>query len=221
MIITNLIREKRNTLSIHIDKLGEMQIKAPYGMPLNQILEFVNKKEKWIAKKQSEIKNVLKLNEPILSYKKILYMGNCYNIILDSEATNIHFEEKNIILPEKYSKNKLKYIELFLKKASLNIIENRLLFLSKTFNLNFSDLKLSNSKNRWGSCSENHELTFNWRLIMLPPKAIDYIIIHELAHLIEFNHSTKFWKIVGQMMPEYKKYKDLVKNCNYILTLFR
>jgi len=221
MLITNLVREKRNTLSIHIDKLGEMQIKAPYGMPLNQILEFVNKKEKWIIKKQTEIKNVLKLNEPVLSYKKILYMGNCYNIIADNQVKEIYFEDKNIIIPDKFSKNKLKYIQMFLKNASLNVIENRVLFLSKTFNLNFNNLKLTNSKTRWGSCNESAELTFNWRLIMLPPKAIDYVVIHELAHLLEFNHSQKFWKIVQKMMPDYIKYRDLVKNCNYILTLFR
>ena len=66
-------------------------------------------------------------------------------------------------------------------------------------------------KSRWGSCSSKHNLNFNWKLIMAPPQALDYVVVHELCHLKIFNHSPRFWALVGSCMPDYEVWKKWLK----------
>ena len=68
-------------------------------------------------------------------------------------------------------------------------------------------LKLSNAKKRWGSCSGQRSINLNWRLIMLDKGLIDYVIVHELSHLIELNHSTAFWDVVASVCPEHREFR--------------
>lgn len=68
-----------------------------------------------------------------------------------------------------------------------------------------ADGELRNQRTRWGSCSPNRTLSFNWRLVMAPPDVIDYVVVHELVHLREKNHTTRFWQLVGEYVPEYKQ----------------
>ena len=84
-----------------------------------------------------------------------------------------------------------------------------------------TSIKLANAKKRWGSCDSAGNILFNWRILMLPPVLIDYIIIHEFAHLVEMNHSSNFWEIVASIMPNWKENRELLKKSNFILTLFR
>ena len=66
-------------------------------------------------------------------------------------------------------------------------------------------------RSRWGSCSSRHNLSFNWRLILAPPQCLAYVVIHELCHLKEFNHSPRFWAMVERRMPDYRVWKDYLK----------
>ena len=84
-----------------------------------------------------------------------------------------------------------------------------------------SEVKLTNAKRKWGSCNSEQVISFNWRMIMLPPSLIDYIIVHELAHLIEMNHSSSFWAIVSAVLPNLKDCRASLKKCNFILQQFR
>ena len=86
--------------------------------------------------------------------------------------------------------------------------------------LEFEGVKIINSRAKWGSCDSKSNLSFNFKMLMLPPNLIDYIIIHELSHLLELNHSQKFWEIVGSVMPSYKKHRQLLKSSGFLLTLF-
>ena len=74
-------------------------------------------------------------------------------------------------------------------------------------------------KTRWGSCSSRGNLNFNWKLIMAPPPVLDYVVIHELCHLYEFNHSPRFWQLVEAQMPEYESWKKWLKQHGAELTL--
>ena len=76
----------------------------------------------------------------------------------------------------------------------------------------YKAIKIKNQKTRWGSCSRNKNLNFNYKLIFLPKKQQDYIIIHELCHLKEFNHSRKFWSLVEKIMPDYLEIKNELRN---------
>ncbi|WGK69324.1 M48 family metallopeptidase [Candidatus Haliotispira prima] len=81
-------------------------------------------------------------------------------------------------------------------------------------------IRVRKYKARWGCCSPNHELTFNWQLIFAPLWVIDYVVVHELTHLIEFNHSPRFWQLVEQAIPDYKQAQEWLRYCGHYLLRF-
>lgn len=89
------------------------------------------------------------------------------------------------------------------KEDALTFINDRLQFFNKNYGFNFNKVAVRNQKTRWGSCSMRGNLNFNYRIIFLPQKIADYIIVHELCHLGEFNHSRKFWDLVAETIPDY------------------
>ena len=82
-------------------------------------------------------------------------------------------------------------------------------------------LKIGDSKGKWGSCNSLGIINLNWRVIMLPPKIIDYVIVHELCHLVEMNHSNKFWELVERFLPQTANLKKSIKEYGFLLGLFR
>ena len=101
------------------------------------------------------------------------------------------------------------------------ILSERLEYLADLMQLDYHSFKISNTKNRWGSCDTNGNIKINFRLIMLPHKIIDYVLIHELSHLVEFNHSKKFYKVIESVMPNYEEVRKSLKLYSDILLLFR
>ena len=84
------------------------------------------------------------------------------------------------------------------------LVENRISFFNKIYNFEINRVFVKNQKTRWGSCSSNKNLNFNYKIIFLKPALADYLIVHELCHLKEFNHSEKFWNLVEKTIPDYK-----------------
>ncbi len=77
-------------------------------------------------------------------------------------------------------------------------------------------VRIKNVKSRWGSCSSKRNLNFNWRLVMAPMEVLDYVVVHELCHLREMNHSANFWALVGAVLPDYKARSEWLKTCGLI-----
>ena len=111
-----------------------------------------------------------------------------------------------------------------LKNWVLGIAEegilDRLDYFAELMDLVFESVKIVNSRAKWGSCDAKLNLTFNFKMVMLPPILIDYVVIHELAHILELNHSSQFWEIVASIMPAYKKHRETLKNSGFLLNLF-
>ncbi|MBU1289943.1 M48 family metallopeptidase [Patescibacteria group bacterium] len=89
------------------------------------------------------------------------------------------------------------------KERALDFVYARVALYNEIYNFNFNRISVKNQKTRWGSCSEKGNLNFNYRIVLLPIEMADYIIVHELCHLGELNHSPKFWNLVARAMPNY------------------
>ena len=98
-----------------------------------------------------------------------------------------------------YKKNRQKYLAH--KSASFDFIKQRLEHFNSIYCLKYNRISIRNQKSRWGSCSQNRNLNFNYKILFLPPIQADYVIVHELCHLREFNHSKRFWNLVGHSIP--------------------
>lgn len=89
------------------------------------------------------------------------------------------------------------------REQARRLVENRLGYFNKFYNFKINRVAIKNTSSRWGSCSSLGNLNFNYKIIYLRPELADYLIVHELCHLGELNHSKKFWALVGQTTPNY------------------
>ena len=93
------------------------------------------------------------------------------------------------------------------KSSAMRLAKDRLLHFNKVYGFRVASVGIRNQKSRWGSCSSTGRLNFTYKIALLPPHLADYIIVHELCHLGEMNHSKRFWALVARTMPEYRKLK--------------
>ena len=221
-MIDYIQRSARKTLSIIINEKGEVTIKASKRMSESDIYKFVQSKEKWINSKVNSIKQQNEINNDLFNYKCILFCGKKYRVIKDTKAKDIQLEEGIITIKKLSSlKREVRVLEKFLKNKCLEIVGQRLKYFSNIMQLEPQKVVLMNSKRKWGTCDSDQVISFNWRIIMLTPNLIDYVIVHELSHLIEMNHSPAFWAIVSAVLPNVKQLRSTLKQCNFILQQFR
>jgi len=97
------------------------------------------------------------------------------------------------------------------KMQALELAKERLAYFNQFYGFSIAKISIRNQKTRWGSCSRNGNLSFNYKIIYLPPNLADYIIVHELCHLGQFNHSEKFWSLVGQTVSDHRKIRREVR----------
>lgn len=101
-------------------------------------------------------------------------------------------------------------LKSFYTKAAKKYIESRLKLYQGNVKTKYKKFSIENHPDKWGSCNSNRELTFNWRLLMFPVKAIDYVVAHELCHLDHMNHDRSFWRLVGKVYPDYKSAMEIL-----------
>lgn len=223
MIVPDLIeRSNRKTLSLSVMKDGAVVVKAPINMKEKIINDFIEEKQDWIREKLNIVKQTNNKFEDVIKYRKFLLYGNMYTLRL-SDVKKIQVNDNfEIILPNKISQDKmLKTLKSWYKKTAKQILQDRLNFVEGKLRLKASSMKINDSKNRWGSCNTNGVICFNYKVIMLPPKIIDYVIVHELCHLVEMSHSKKFWDLVYNFLPSSKISKQALKEYGFLLGLMR
>jgi len=183
---------------------------------------FLQNKKDWISKTYDYYKKFnsnfgKKYDDNLYIY----YLGQKYtvnlvkdvvnNVIISSSINKISFHLMN-------KKNYKKYIKNWYLRQSSIIINERITILSTLMNVKYNKIKIKDNSSRWGSCSSKGNLNFSLYLVAFPMDIIDYVIIHELAHLKEFNHSKKFWEIVMKMDQNYKqKICYLKKYGNFVI----
>lgn len=212
---------KRKTLSLSVMKDGNVVVKAPIGMRNETINHFVEEKQAWIRDKLFLINKTKVKFDDVVHYQRFLLYGNKYSLILDNVKKIETNDKFQIIMPQKIDREKiLKTLKNWYKKIAKQILDDRLKFIESRIKLKSSLLRISDSKGRWGSCNSKGVITFNFRVIMLPPAIIDYVIIHELCHLVEMNHSKNFWKLVETFLPKAPELKMAIKEYGFLLSLF-
>ena len=222
MIVPDYIeRSNRKTLSLSILKDGAVCVKAPINLPDEKINKFVFEKQDWIRSKLSFINQTKDKFADVIAYNKFLIYGNQYSLSFCDDKkikTSNNFE---ILVPRKIENDKLlKSLKAWFKKAAKNVLADRLNFIATKINLFPKEIKIGDSKGRWGSCNSNAVIVLNFRVLMLPPMIIDYVLIHELCHLKEMNHSKSFWSLVGSIMPNFEKAKKAIKEYGFLLNLY-
>lgn len=213
-------RSNRRTLSLMVLKNGSIVVKAPISVSDEIISRFVEDKQNWIKDKLFLINQTQAKFQDVVSGKKFLLYGNKYTPVLADVKkieTNDNFE---LVIPKKIEKEKIgKSIKAWYKKTAKEILFDRLVFLENRLKLKSSAFRIGDSKGRWGSCNSKGVICLNFRVIMLPPDIIDYVIVHELCHLVQMNHSKQFWALVQKFLPRTPELKQAIKGYSFLLSL--
>lgn len=125
-------------------------------------------------------------------------------------------EEEPVSLQEQ---SRIQALEKRFRRAAAEYIPSRVLYYQKLTGGQYARIVIRDQKTRWGSCSSNGTLSFNYRLMLAPPKVLDYVVVHELCHLKHMDHSPAFWQAVEQVLPEYKTQKQWLKEHGHELTI--
>ena len=127
-------------------------------------------------------------------------------------ADSVKLERNTLIVSLRARNSRLDLVlEQWYRMQAAKLIKKRADNLSTELGLTYNRLIIRGQKTRWGSCSNKGNLSFNWRLIMAPESVIDYVIIHEITHLKEMNHTKRFWQLVGRRCPQWREHKKWLK----------
>ncbi|MBN1214490.1 MAG: M48 family metallopeptidase [Candidatus Lokiarchaeota archaeon] len=211
----------RKTVGIIVDPDGSIIVRAPYDMEENIVIEAVNRKRKWIADKikyNEKVKPPIpKIQEPI-SGEIVRYKNNIYHLQVhnsDEKKTRVVrvCRTLHVYVNEDLSDNartgEIKNVIVdWYKNKARKFITKRVRRYSHYLKQVPKGIKIREIKLRWGSCTPEGILLFNWRIMMAPVPAIDYVVIHELSHLHDPDHSASFWDMVESLQPTYRKWKE-------------
>jgi len=212
MVSYKLTRSNRKTIALYV-RDGYIEVRAPLKTPKSDIDRFVSSKEKWIGDKLAMSNERIALRERFeLGYgDKVAYRGKEYPIS-ERQGDRVGFCEAGFYVPPGLQREQIKRacIQVY-KMLAKRDLTNRTLDFSKKMRLVPSAIKINSAKGRWGSCSGKRSVNYSWRLIMADDDVIDYVVVHELAHIAEPNHSPRFWAIVEGVLPDCAKRRARLK----------
>lgn len=208
-----LIFSDRKTISIKIKENGELEVRAPKKISKEKIDSFVKSKEKWIKKHSTRIANDYNLKSNFkLNFGDSIKITGKLTQIHSTEGKIAKYENNEFLIPKTCDSDEIRHIIMDLaKKIAKLYITKRVLFFKNIMNIEPTAIKITNAKTRWGSCSGKNSINFSWRIIMANEDIIDYIVVHELAHIKQHNHSKEFWREVENIIPNYIEIKEKLK----------
>jgi hypothetical protein len=220
MLIKKIIRSNRRTLALQIAPDASLIVRAPEKVSEATIFTFVQKKLKWILHHQKLARESYRpsVKRKFVDGEGFLYLGDWHKLFVIRDVTQpLVVNEKKFFLSESFLPDAKKLFEQWYRKKACEVIKDRVRLYAETAGLRFKRITITGARKRWGSCGPKGTLNFSWRLIMAPMMVVDYVIVHELAHLEERNHSRKFREKVRLLFPDYQQAETWLKANSWLL----
>ena len=211
----------RKNLTITVERDRSVIVHAPEGATDYEIQRVIDSKRQWIlAKVQHPQKYQTRRHPPgkeVVNGESAPYLGKDYRIeITETTSGEVEFSDLFLVPQAHQAKRRDVLRDWYIARAKEKILERAQQY-AKELGVKFSGAKIVDNRYRWGSCTVNGNINFNWRLIKAPMFVIDYVIVHELAHLIEANHTSRFWGIVRAKTPTMEKAKAWLREHGQVL----
>lgn len=212
-----IIRSKRRTLAVTVDRSGRVIVRAPLKLPQKTIDEFVTSKQDWIKKhclnaeersgRRTELLSAPPVSLPLLgemcpvdNVPPYGYIGGSFHLPKDTPLEEC-----------------LPYLRKLYRKIACETLIPRTMLTAERMGVKITDVKINSAKTRWGSCSSTGVINLSWKLIAADLPLIDYVIVHELCHIGQMNHSAAFWESVWRIIPDYRERRDALKDVQKLL----
>ncbi len=217
-----IVLSRRKTVAIQINPDGQVILRLPLKYPQTKIPEILTQYQDWIEKHVQKFQNQQKQipQHQFSQGETFLYLGKEYPLHITEQALQpLFWNEDGFWLRKTDPTQARKWFLRWYQEKALAYFTDR----ARAFEAKFIDqpyqIKLSNARTRWGSCSSQRIIRLSWRLIMAPPDIIDSVIVHELAHFVHQNHSKEFWNLVSRECPDYKKAHKWLRNSGHLLVI--
>ena len=210
--INKLMRSKRKTLSLIVEADGTLTVRAPLRMKEADIRRFIEAKRNWIQRKQARVQEEAVPPRQYVDGERFWYLGREIPLRIVSGEKPALVMDGVFKLTESARPQAESVFTAWYKKQAREVLIPRVEFFARTYGFEMEKTRISSARTRWGSCSSKKTLSFTWRLVMAPLDMIDYVVVHELCHLNEMNHSKTFWAQVETILPDYKSRRKWLKN---------
>lgn len=212
---------KRRKLTITVERDRAVVVRAPESASDSEIDRVVNSKRQWILEKLRHPQKYQNRRHPpgkeVVNGESALYLGRGYRIeIVETASGEIEFSHQFLVPPKQQAKRRKVLRDWYVERAKDKILR-RVQQHARDLGVTYSAARIVNNRYRWGSCTIKNNVNFNWRLIKAPMFVIDYVIVHELVHLLETNHTPRFWSIIRAHTPSMDKAKAWLKEHGQVL----
>jgi len=219
-------RKRRKTICLQLKKDGQIVIRAPFFTPKQKIDDFFRTKEKWLRQRLREREECIRKEDTPVIFQDgqtFLFMGGCYPLRIetaesDSKGMLLFDAQRFVLRQDGIRQDREIFIAWYMEQAEIHLGKSLESF-SRQLDLTPRSFRITQARSFWGSCSAANRLAFNWRLIMAPRPVIDYVIVHELQHIVEKNHSAEFWRRVAAIIPDYGMHRLWLRKNGPRLTL--
>ncbi len=184
-------RSRRRTLTLTVSGSGEILVRAPLSATDADIGAFVERHRRWIAKRLAARKTL-----PLEDGSRICLLGKEYII----REGNRGLADGEIFLPAEDREQALRALLLELAQTVMREFTAR---TAQNCGFSYRSVRITSARTRWGSCSREGRIAYSFRCVFLPPEIAEYVVLHELCHTRELNHSAAFWREVAKFMPDY------------------
>ncbi len=237
-----LIRSRRRTVALIVQADGALGVRAPLRTSRRQIEQLVAQKVEWVRQKQAYARaHPAAARHRYAPGEKFWFLGKEYSLDVVERLTTetqrhrdlkkvfsvslclcvLSFSAQNerFLLERKTLPRAEEAFTAWYKKQARALVEERVRYFAAQYGFGYRQVRITSARTRWGSCSSRGTLCFTWRLVMAPLECIDYVVVHELAHLKVANHSPAFWREVGAILPDYKARRKWLRVNGKMLTL--
>lgn len=221
LVLDNLVFDihrspKRKTLGIKIDREGQLVVAVPDNCPMDVIVKKIEEKRLWIYTKLAQKDMLFKPPRPkeYVSGETFHFLGRGHRLQLlkvkvnNEKAPPLQLKAGRFLLRADERNRAYTHFVEWYKKEGTPWLQRRIVLWAGRMGVEPPVVEIRELGFRWGSCGRRHTLSFHWRTLLLPPRIIDYIVAHEMIHLWEPHHSSRFWKQMERMMPDFSERKQ-------------
>lgn len=215
-----IIQTNRKTIAITVDKEAKVVVRAPLCLSKKKINQIIDENQAQIYRVylRTKEKNTVKAIISMKDVTRVPFYGMEFQVYYNQTSGRERIEDDGKRLEIFVNTNECevyeragRLLESWYRKKGKEVFTKKVEEYATMMNTTYQKVTIKDQKTRWGSCSNHKNLNFNWRLLMMPKEVLDYVVVHELAHTLEMNHSRDFWSHVEVIIPNYKKYRKFLK----------
>jgi predicted metal-dependent hydrolase len=214
-----IVYSNRKTIGLMVERDRSIVVRAPIGASEEAIRQAVETKKLWLYEKVNHAQKYPPnpVRKEFVTGESLLYLGRHYRLeITDDDEPGVRFQNR-FYIPRRQQADAGQLLRDWYMARAQEKLTPKIHTYATAMGVAYARILVSDLKVRWASCTPKNNLNFNWRIIKAPMFVVDYLIVHELAHLLEANHSPQFWNIVAVQVPRYQLAKDWLRENGSLL----